>query len=225
MRTNVEAFCSLQNPWRGRIVAVFLDETAIAQCPEALREAKAIRFTLRDEAAKTERTLPQPARYDPLDPYWKALLDVADGIWRILEQLQRPSDEPLTPVAVLNENFSALVPVYLAEATDDLLNKRERLLRDFKRWSAARNLEVEPQDPADGNDVLARCSDAMARSKISIHLISDVPGRPWGKSSTRVRIQVEEALKRNFSARPICGSRRRWRSVRLRMRNTRLSCS
>jgi hypothetical protein len=204
-RLELDEFCSLNHKGKGRIVPVVIDGTPVEELPQLLREPRSTRFTRRDEAAGLEFPLARPLRYDESLPYWVSAFGVAEGVWKILNELQRSTGDPLTPIAVMHEDYRSALPVYLAEVTDDLVDQRALLLDTLERGSRAKGLQVEPKEQLNNSaDVVSTCRAALARSKLSIHLIGALRGRPWGNSGKPVvHMQVEEALARDLGLRPI----------------------
>jgi hypothetical protein len=195
-------FCSYQHPafelTQGefsRVVVVSLsDAMSLQELPEPLKQAPRVAFCETDAATRNQRLFTKPRRSDA-DPYWEKINRVVRHLASIIREMQRgPRQGP--EVALLSDAQAAHLPVYLAEATDDLLRERQETLELLQRGSGRVAIAVEPQRSIlQAVSVRRSCQEGLKKAATSIHLISATAGRIWGDAGKPLpQFELELAL-------------------------------
>lgn len=137
----------------------------------------------------------RPAEPDETHPYVQGLWRTRDSILAVLNEMKSQKQRG-TAIAsayqVQDSQTSREATVYLAEVSDDLYTKREKLRSALQQLS-----EFHVEDLPD--------SGAPAGSQpVSLHLFGIYPGRPApGKTAHISRLQLEAAIAANPARRPI----------------------
>jgi hypothetical protein len=180
-----------------RIVVVQYDEEPRDDWPEVLRDAPCVSF------CEGRRRFTKPRRSDP-DPYWERVDAVVRHLSAILGEMRRgrasgPEVARATPAP------GDALPVYLAEATDDLLTERGEVAAMLERGCRRLGVEVFPrQSIVEALSVRQACREGLTSARTSIHLVNETSGRVWGDAGKPLaRIELEESLQRTEVPRPL----------------------
>ena len=209
-RAEVAEFCARRHPAfdltvRGmsRVVVAVYGEAPLNDLPEQVRNAPTVPFSKTDPATGACTRFNKPRRSDP-DPYWDSLDRVVRHLAAILREMQRGATTG-AEIAAGNTVAGSNLPVYLAEATDDLDTERAELLAMLQRGSQRAGHSVEPQRSIlHGVSVRGGCRDYLARATASVHLINATAGRSWGDAGMPLpQLELELALQRPEKPRPL----------------------
>jgi hypothetical protein len=166
-------------------------------------------FTRERWPTELRRTTPQPFfdESSPLfsrpatlvhsDPWVRSLWKVRDSIWSILGEMrqQKESGANIGRSYGVRTLGAAKAPVIqVAEVTDDLYLKRERLLSSLRE---CKDFEVSSW----GEPV---ASPAGGTNAVSVHMFGKYPGRAFGPDQPPLtRLQLEETIRSEPARRPI----------------------
>ena len=185
-----------------RIVVVALPTTGRGALPPQVAAAPVVEFSSADPATGACTRFNKPRRSDP-DPYW-------DRMDRVVRHLPRSCrrcnvDQRRTRGRTSAADGGSHLPVYLAEATDDLQNERGEVLAILQRGSRRAGPSVEPpRSILQAVSVRAACRDWLARARSSVHLINATAGRSWGDAEMPLaQMELEQALQRPELERPL----------------------
>jgi hypothetical protein len=208
-RAEAAEFCAGRHPAfdltvRGmsRAVVAVYGAAPLDDLPEQVRNAPTVPFSKTDPATGACTRFNKPRRSDP-DPYWDSLDRVVRHLAAILREMQRGATTG-AEIAAGNTVVGSNLPVYLAEATDDLDTERAEVLAMLQRGSQRAGHNVEPQRSIlQGVSVRGGCRDSLARAAASVHLINATAGRSWGDAGMPLpQLELELALQRPEKPRP-----------------------
>lgn len=203
-------FCTYRHPafglnvrGRPRVVLVACDATGRDQLPQQVSDIIPIEFCESDAGTGLPRRLYKPQRRDG-STYWERADSLIRSLTGILAELRRgPTNGPELAEPV--QAGGDLLPVYIAEVTDDLGAERGEVLRLLETGSRRIGQTVYPRQPIlDGLSVVASCRAGLAESRASIHLINTTAGRIWKDAGRPLaHLELEEALARESAPRPM----------------------
>jgi hypothetical protein len=138
-----------------------------------------------------------PPRLDSKDPWIQGLWKVRDSIWATLEEMRQRLDKGVN----VDRTYDPPSPesgqkraIYLAEVTDDLIDRREDLRSSLAQRT---DLEVSPWQ-------LPTAPGASGLDFFSIHFFGAYPGRPHpGFDLSLPRLQLEAAIAAKPARRPL----------------------
>lgn len=209
-RAEAAEFCGSRHPAfdvsvRGlsRVIVATSEETSIQALPDQVRNAPAVPFSKTDPATGARTRFNKPRRSDP-DPYWEGVDRVVRHLAAVLREMQSGATAAAEIAGVQTATGSQL-PVYLAEATDDLQAERSEILTVLQRGSQRAGKAVGPERSVlQGVSVRGACRDGLARAAASVHLINATAGRIWGDSGMPLaQLELELALQRPDKPRPL----------------------
>jgi hypothetical protein len=209
-RAEAGEFCSCSHPAfdltvRGvsRVVVAVYGEAPLCELPRGVATAPAVPFCRSDPATGACTRFNKPRRSDP-DPYWESVDRVVRHLAAILKEMQRGATAA-AEIASGDSTVRSQLPVYLAEATDDLQTERAEVLAVLKRGSQRAGQTVGPERSIlQGVSVRGSCRDGLARAAASVHLINATAGRIWGDAEIPLpQLELELALERPDKPRPL----------------------
>jgi hypothetical protein len=166
-------------------------------------------FTRERWPPELRRTSPQPFfdEHSPLfsrpttlaasDPWVQSLWEVRDSIWSILSSMRQQNESGANlgrsyGVRAIGAARGPLIQV--AEVTDDLYLKREKLLSTLREGKDCEVLAwSEPTVPPDSGT-----------NTLSVHMFGKYPGRAFGTGDQPLgRLQLHEAIRSHPARRPV----------------------
>lgn len=197
-RREREGFLRLMRARTGagfRIFAVEMDDLKNETLPGELKDLLFRPFWVKEWDSPVARTLGLPVPNPQEQDYYTRLSRLSYELADELKRLNASADAPphdLAPACVASHTDKATI--YLAEVTDDLDDRREEV-KDYLHQAGH---SVLPESWRQYED-LAAFEQAMdgdlARSKLFVQLLSQVPGRkPFGQPSRYPRLQYERAV-------------------------------
>jgi hypothetical protein len=139
----------------------------------------------------------KPDALDSNSPWIQGMWKVRDSIWATLDEMRRRRDDGVAvdrPYDTASLGSEQKKVIYLAEVTDDLIDRREDLRSSLAQRA---DLQVSPWQepdapPGSGLDVL------------SVHFFGAYPGRPHpGSELSLPRLQLEAAIAAKPARRPL----------------------
>ncbi len=138
----------------------------------------------------------RPAVFDDGSPWVKSLWKVRDSIWATLEEMHRQRRAGVAverSYASSNSEITGRPTVYLADVTDDLYERREKL---HSSLSQSGELQVVAWDDA--------VAPPFGIDSQSVHLFGQFQGRPVRPGDKSLQwLQLEAALAANSARRPL----------------------
>jgi hypothetical protein len=162
--------------------------------PVVFRE-KGFKFWLQERPGDPPRILgyPRPIPGNPNDqPYYDELNRLSFEMTNELEQMRKIAEAGGSKART--EADPAQAPVFLAEVTDDIDDKRQQVINYLEQ----QKLRVIPQKlyPREAGEFQAAVDEDLAKCKLFVQLLSAVVGkRPTGApGSSYARLQYERAI-------------------------------
>lgn len=171
---------------RSRLFVVKIDETARTLWPDDLQRVEGCSYYRENRSTGRGRLLRRTARREDEPDYWNTLEALASDIHDTIVAISpRFSSSP---------QEARRTSIYLAEATDDLFDDREKLRADLEQHGIHVEPAAElPRDPVQCGQAVQQL---LGQCLFSVHMLSPVAGRPLGDSGKGIsQIQSETAMR------------------------------
>jgi hypothetical protein len=199
-RAEIEAFAHAQKaandaaePLRRPIFRIDKQDVPVAHIPQQLREINAIRFFAVDPETGTEQEYFYRGKVVRRKPYYTAIHDLAQQIFRRLQDLGLTPVQPETRP----EGFEVTPTgrtIYLAKPGADLASSYDRLVKELEGLGHAVVPPPERELPSDGSLATRAIAEALAGAELSIHLLGERRGfRPDGLEDGIIPLQLAAA--------------------------------
>jgi hypothetical protein len=173
-----------------RMQALVLEDFPEDEWPPEIRTTSPYRFYATNVAR-----FHKPDEPDEKNPYVQGLWKVRDSVWAVLDEMRRQKANGTAiehSYGVQSSSGTDKPTVYLADVTDALYYKRERLKSALEQLS---RFEV---------GLLPNLSVPTGSSTLSVHLLDQFSGRPFsGKDVSLSRLQLQAAIAAAPVRRPI----------------------
>ena len=138
----------------------------------------------------------RPSSLNASDPWIQGLWKVRDSIWALLNDMRARKEKGAViecSYGVQSTRVSRRPTLYLADATDDLLRKRERLASALRQSEIVVVESTEPSAPPVDDP-----------GSLSVHLFGMFPGRPFRDAPFSLpRLQLQSVLAAHPARRPL----------------------
>ena len=199
---------------KARVFKVLKQPVPLDKIPQELRAILGYEFFKTDPDTGKVRELDEVFGPDAQRDFWLKLDDLAHDLVALLEALEEDAQlAPFVPdqmqqVASAGTGAPpAVAPptvaratVYLAETTSDVREQRESLRRDLQQHG----FRVLPEQPIphEADEAMAAVQDALAQSRLAIHLLGKNYGLvPEGATQSLAELQYELATVRSTQGR------------------------
>jgi len=180
-----------------KLIVIEREQIESHMLPKEIQNERPHRFWIKDQNQRFLKILGEPKPEDTthVPNYFSQIMNLSFEMkHNITEIAKRKSNLPITEPS--HESTNALPPIFLAEVTDDLFDRRDELEQYLKQ----QGFKVVPQNNlvfTDAASCKTSMGDALEQSRVFVQLLGNLPGKRYQNQPGICRMQYDLARQAN----------------------------